>query len=256
MSHTDVKAALAHGIGLINAWKTGEEAKIGAAKAHALANQTEVHAITEQLSKVAIEEKSLPNRFYGSQLILRNAHGKNLRVLDTGKIEHHENKGGWEQWVFEDAKKGDGTFYISCTALGLQLQAHDGKVEVKSTKNKDAWEQYKIVDAPGAPGKFMLVTHHGTHLSQTDNGTLRQSPNAAGWEFWDIQFLSGSSPASAHRVELEGKLGAARKHAEEAASIAERSQHVALEGEVGRRIAAKNELARKIETELSALAGP
>jgi len=256
MSHTDVKAALAHGIGLINAWKLGEEAKIGAAKAHALTASGDVLALTEELNKLAIEEKSIPNRFYGSQLILRNAHGKNLRAHDSGRLEMHENKGGWEQWIFEDAKKGDGTFYISNTTLHFQLQAHDGKVEVKTTKNKDAWEQYKIVDAPGAPGKYMLVTHHGTHLSQTDTGVLRQSPNSAGWEFWDIQYASGSSPTSARHAEIEGKIAAAKKAAEEAAANAERAQHIALESEVGRRIAAKNALAGKIEGDLATLAGP
>jgi len=254
MSHADVKAALAHGIGLINAWKHGEEAKIAAAKAHALGGSTEITAITEQLAKLAIEEKSIPNRFYGQQLLLHNAHGKNLRAHDSGRLEHHENKGGWEQWIFEDAKKGDGTFYISNTALGLQLQAHDGKVEVKSTKNKDAWEQYKIVDAPGAAGKYMLVTHHGTHLSQTDNGTLRQSPNSAGWEFWDIQFVSGHSLQAGHKTELEGKLGAARKAAEDAANAAEHTQRAALDGEVARRIAEKQALAAKIDGEIGVLA--
>jgi hypothetical protein len=256
MSHTDVKAALAHGIGLINAWKHSEEQKIAAAKAAHVANDGGVRALTEELHKLSIEEKHLPNRFFGGQLILRNHHGKNLRAHDSGKLEHHENKGGWEQWVFEDAKKGDGSFYICNTALGFQLQAHDGKVEVKTTKNKDAWEQYKIADAPGAPGKFMLVSHHGTHLSQTDGGLLRQSPNSAAWEFWDIQFASGASPVAARRADTEHKLAGARKASSDAADAAERAQRASLEAEVGRRIAAKNDLARRIEGELASLAGP
>jgi len=254
MSHADVKAALAHGIGLINAWKHGEEGKIAAAKAHALSSATEVHALSEQLSKLAIEEKALPGRFFGSQLLLRNAHGKNLRVCGDGRLEHHENKGGWEQWAFEDTKKGDGSFYISNTTLGLQLQASDQKVEVKSTKNKSGWEEYKIVDAPGAPGKFMLVTAHGTHLSQSDNGTFRQSGNSAGWEHWDVLYVSGHSPTSARKAELEGKLGAARKSAEDAANAAEHTQRAALDAEVARRIGEKNALAHKLDGELAALA--
>jgi len=256
MAHHDVKAALAHGIGLINAWKAGEEGKIAAVKAAAVANDGGVRGLSDELGRLALEEKKVPARFFGAQLVLRNAHGKNLRSLDSGKLEHHENKGGWEQWILEDSKKGDGSFYISNTALDFRLSAHDGKVEVKTTKNRDAWEQFKLEDAPGAPGKYMFRTFHGTHLSQTDTGVLRQSPNSAGWEFWELQFASGADPIATRRSETEAKLEGARKASNDAANAAEASQRAALEAEVNRRIAAKNEQARRIEGELGALAGP
>jgi len=251
MAQTDVRGALGAGIAAVNAWAGGEQAKIAQAKANAMASDPAVSALSAELASLSMEEK-LPDRFMGGQtLVLRTHHGaNNLQMLDGDhKVQMHTNKGAWENWQLLPGKSPGG-FYISNIGQDMRLSAIDDRKTIRPTKNKDGWEEFTIIDV--GSGKVAFRSAHGTHLTCSDSGHVGQTPNRDAWEFFTVEIVGGGKLA--RKPDVERRLGEARARSAGNAGAAEASQQAALAAEVQRRIAAKNELANRIQAELNALA--
>jgi len=115
-------------------------------------------------------------------LTIRNAHGKNLSNAGAN-FAQSDNAAGWETWVLRPSEGG--TVFISCPEQKSQISASDNRTTVNPTPNSDAWERWTVLDAGG--GKVYFRSFHGAHLSQSDTGALSQSPNAAGWEQFELR---------------------------------------------------------------------
>jgi len=237
MSHTDVKAALAAGIAQVNAWAGGEQAKIAGLKSA----DPSVSALTAELAGLHIDEK-VPGKFLGQPLHIRDHHKQHMQTSGPA-LGHSPNKLAWETWVLEDA--GAGQFYLSCPAHDMRICASDDKKTLNTTKNRAGWEKFTMREAGG---KVIFGTAHGTFLSISDGGSVYQSPNQSAWEQFELEIVGGGKAAK--KAEVEHKLNDARARVNAAAADSEGKLHA----EVQRRIAAKNEAARRIEGELAALA--
>jgi len=248
MAHADVKAALSAGIAAINAWAAGEEHKIVAAKAAAVSGDAGVASAAAELKGLHIDDRT-PQKYFGQQVLIRNAHGKHLQMRDNDTIDHHSNTGGWEKWLIEDG--GDGRVFLTSVAFkGKRVQAMDNKTVVRVHTNSGNWEKWTIVEAPG--GKVMFRSHFGAQLSQDDHGKTSQSPNTAGWEQFEIIFVDQARVT--HAAEVTRRLHAAEAAARSHADSAEASQRASLRAEVERRIREKNEGAARIDGEIARLA--
>jgi len=235
---------------LINAWAAGEEGKIAAAKAGAVAADGAVASLAAEFKGLHVDER-LPHKYLGQQVHIRNAHGKNLQLRDNDAWDHHTNTGGWEKFIIEDG--GDGRVFVTSVAFkGKRLQARDNKTSIATHTNSGGWEKWTLVEAPG--GKVMFRSTFGMQLSQDDHGKCSQSPNTAGWEQFEIILVDQSRVR--HRAEVEGKLRAAEAAARSHADSQEASQRGSLRAEVDRRIREKTELAARIDADIGRLAGP
>lgn len=125
--------------------------------------------------------------FSGRTVLITNDHGKHLQATGSG-FSHHENTGGWEQWVLEPA--GAGLFYLHNAAHDIRLSASSDRKTLGVSKNRAAWEQFSL-EAVG--DKWLIKTHHGTQLSQGPDGAVHQSPNRAGWELFRINIFGAPS---------------------------------------------------------------
>jgi len=247
MSHTDVKAALSHGVAAIHAWAAGERGKIAAAHAGSIAADAGVAALAGEFKGLSVAAP-LATRYLGQQVFIRNAHGKQLQLNDKDVYGHHTNTGGWEKWEIKDA--GDGRVFLISVKWQKKVQAVDNKTTVRVHTNSGGWEKWRILEAGG--GKVLFQSNFGQHLSQDDHGAVSQSANTAGWEQFEI--IPVSDPLPARRADVEHRLRAAEAAAKSHADATAAGQEASLAAEVARRIQVKTDLANRIESELAGLA--
>lgn len=129
---------------------------------------------------------SLTKALIGRPLLVRNAHGKHLR-LANGELGHTINSSDDDiaTWKFEAAvPTGDDAIYLVHAITGVRLSATDDGKTVTTTTNRAGWETFKVVGA--ADGRFIFETAHQTHLSQDDTGVITQSSNSGAREQFDI----------------------------------------------------------------------
>jgi hypothetical protein len=233
--HTDVKVALAHGVSIINAWAAGEHNKIEAG------HGPEVAALSAELAKLSLATTA-PHSFYGAEVCLKHHGGHQVSLVHGGKFVSSPNADAFERWVLEPTAADANKFYIRNPHHDHGISSSDDGKHVTCSKNRAGWETYRL--HPVGNGKYLIIGWNEQRLSfPTDQSTLAQSPNSDTWEQWDIVFAPGAVPAATRLAETQAKIAAARE-----------TSKAHLKAEVDRRIAAKQAIAARIESELAQLA--